>query len=151
MQSIVKQQATLLQALLAILRREHEALKDNRIEELNTIVAEKVTLAEKLGACEEQLLRCLAADQVNSADRDVRDLITAVASAQHASLFGEVRSLIEQCNDLNNINGRMVVVGQKATGDLLRILKGQNDQGRDLYGNNGRTRHQSGANSLAKA
>lgn len=113
------------EALLALLKREHEALLAGDLERIEAIVPEKHTLAARLDG----MVRGLAIDPV----RDAR-----------------LHELALACRRQNDINGGMVAAGLRHTQHLLALLRGQSPD-RGLYTRAGQTEVDSSARPLASA
>ncbi len=72
---------------------------------------------------------------------------TQAQQAQWEQLAAE----FEACRELNDVNGKVIQRAQQTIGQLLNLLRGQNNDGPSLYNAQGRSGSQSGSQTLGKA
>jgi len=106
------------EALLAILRREHDALLNGDLDAVELLTREKQTALAEF----EPLLRTLP----------------ATAGQTPAERVQRFSALAAECRRQNEINGGMIEASLRHTQSLLRLLRGQPPQAA-LYSARGKT------------
>jgi flagellar biosynthesis protein FlgN len=123
--------------LAALLEQEQESLARREVDSLVQLVAEK----------EKQLVELdrLAAERASllqqagySPDRDgFLALLNADQSSRLSNLWSNVETLLKRCRYQNEVNGKMLDIGQIQTRQLLALLLGRENGGNELYDQNG--------------
>lgn len=145
MAEILADELATARLLLDSLHAERDALAANRVEQLETLAEQKQGLAERL----ESLARRRRSALLESG---VGDSFDAWVKAQHALQrnWSAIIDILENCQQLNRTNGRVVDQLQRRTRNTLALLQGQSGI-QELYGPGGKTESSSGSQILSRA
>ena len=112
-------------ALLQLIDDEYQALQARDLDALQTLLDHKLPLLQRLDHSGRE--RALVLQQTgNSADRQgLAQLAQSTGNEQLLARGDELAALLDQCQDANQRNGRIIRAGQASTGRLLDILRGQ--------------------------
>jgi|GEM_PF-4058817 len=126
----------LLEQLSAVLKAEQQALVSQKIDELDSLVRDKLLLLEKLAILEPHILSAMNDDS---------------NSAENSQLAG-VAVLLESCRQLNQENNALVVQGIKNIDHSISFLHQVTQTGTvGLYDPSGKTGNQSAKRNLGQA
>lgn len=139
------------QRLQALLTEERELLQARNHEALAALISEKndhLTLLEGHAKERTALLQALQIDD-NAAswqdflasDDNLRELIP---------LWQQLQSEVSQCNELNNLNGKLVARSQQTLKRLLDLVRGKT-QSAGLYDASGSATNSAASNTLTRA
>jgi len=141
--------------LLQVLISEHQALIDNRIEELALLTERKSELSVDVHHLEQHLRSLLKAALPSAGATDTQLQLSAYIELQNADMQAEFRPLlsqlkskIEECRHRNAVNGRMVQRSRQSTQALMQLLTGHQT---DVYGASGHTSNTPTAQHIAEA
>lgn len=111
-QRILAEEITIAGQLIEILANEQAALTHDDVDSLRKVLEEKghvITQLEGLGVERERL---------QSETADGKTLV------RQSAQWNQLIRLIRRCNDLNQVNGRIVAVNRNRASQALSILKG---------------------------
>ena len=116
------------QRLLELLESEHHALCHSDLPVLESLLGEKTTLLDRLDQQRRQRSERMRALGL-SADRAGLESLAARGADGEALLQAadELSDLLNQCQTLNQRNGRLIQYGQTNVEGLLLVVRGKND------------------------
>jgi len=114
------------QQLLQSLRQEKQALDNNQYEQLNQLALQKQATLEQL----QELDRQRAA---YAADKDFNQYIAESRNPALSRQWETTRQAIRECQQQNEINGRLLSKRAQFNQDILAILSGRNETVTPLY------------------
>jgi flagellar biosynthesis/type III secretory pathway chaperone len=138
------------EAMVNLLRREHELLSSASPEELRKLADEKQQLAVSMsedGTCFQQLM---GEDGVKSGSDPLDWLKQLNPSAQFEQQWNNLAGLLADCKKQNEINGAIVQLGERRVNHALDILRGS-DQSHTSYGRTGVSNTHHPSSSLGTA
>lgn len=119
----IQQQSTLL---LNCLKQEKLALNDNQLEKLTEISTQKLTLLEKLDQLDKQRI-------ASSPDKNFNDFINSSKNSALIKQWQETRQCIAECQQQNEINGRLINKRSQINMDTLSIITGHGKREETTY------------------
>lgn len=136
---LLQQEADTLDQINTMLTEEAEVIKKNNIDRLDEITSSKHQLLDQLGILDKQ--RQLYMDDETLLNND-----------QFVSNVNEINSVIQkkldQCRQLNEVNGGMIEVRQQFNTRILNVIHGE-ETSETTYSANGTSNDQN-KNSIAR-
>ncbi len=117
--------------LLEQLKQEKQALDDNQTEKLRDISTQKQRQLEQLQALEHQRTGYI------SSNTDFNQLIASSKNQALIKQWSETRGAIKNCQQQNEINGRILHKQGQMNLDILSILTGHSQHSEQTYSSNG--------------
>ena len=114
------------QQLLDCLKHEKLALDNDQLEKLNDISNQKQILLEQLGQLDQQRA-------ASSPDKNFNDFISSSNNQALINQWNSTRKHIADCQQQNEINGRLIVKRSQINQDILSVLSGRSEQGNETY------------------
>ncbi|MDX1334947.1 MAG: flagellar protein FlgN [Gammaproteobacteria bacterium] len=151
--TLLQQQVDSARELTSLLEREREALEGKDPEQITEVVTEKQALLSQLSQIEmnrERLLHSLGIDNTPEA----LDLFIQEndENAKLATVRDELRSVLDNCFQLNRVNGGIAELSYHYLAHSLAILRGGEGENETTYGPQGKTKAPAdNQRSLAKA
>lgn len=140
-----------LQALLTTLNQEFEILTNGDVSALEQATKEKNDALAKQAAATLARQNFVINSMHENSDQGLQQLISTFQDQQALSTsIEQLRSLAEQCQSINRVNGRLITQKQQHTRNALDILR-QADSKPSIYSGQGDTVTQSETRSLGKA
>ncbi len=141
-----------IEQLRQILLREREALEQRDHEALPPLIDAKSQAMAALGEHALQRQSWLDASGFSHDHQGWQEWLeqhpdTHAQQAQWQTLAEQ----FEACRELNEINGKIIQRAQQTVGQLLNLLRGQNNDGPSLYNAKGRSGNSGGSQTLVKA
>jgi flagella synthesis protein FlgN len=151
--TLLQQQVDSARDLTALLGREREALEGKDPEQITAVVTEKQSLLSQLSQIEmnrEKLLHSLGVKNTPEAfNRFIQENDT---NDQLATLADELRSVLDNCFQMNRVNGGIAELSYHYLAHSLAILRGGEGENETTYGPQGKTKAPAdNQRSLAKA
>ncbi len=148
---MLAQDSVAIQQLKQLLLDEREQLAQRKQEQLAAIAEQKTTLVNQLSHNSKQRQSILTALNLptNTEGWDIflqRNTITLPLRADWQRLVGE----FEECQELNDINGKMIARSQQTLNHLLNLLRGKVATA-SLYTAQGLKTEQTSSFTVAKA
>jgi flagella synthesis protein FlgN len=136
-------------ALLQLIDDEFQALQVRDLAQLQKLLDRKLPLLQQLERNGRE--RSLALQQAGaSIDREgLAQLAQASGNGELLSRGDELAALLDQCQEANQRNGKIIRAGQASTGRLLDILRGQDTP--NLYDRRGGSTQSSRQRPLSQA
>lgn len=148
---MLEQDRDSIEQLHQLLETEREHLEARRHTELTAILEAKEPLLAQLGDHSRQRQQWLEQaglsrdhsgwEQLLKASTDTSDMLDP---------WRELTARFEQCQELNDINGKIIGRSRQTLGQLLNILRGQVG-GPQLYNAQGATAPEGGSQTIVKA
>ncbi|MBB6523504.1 flagella synthesis protein FlgN [Pseudoteredinibacter isoporae] len=145
---LVDQDLTSSLALLHLLEKEQEALQERDHEYLRELLEEKTSLLNTLDAGSVQRAEILRELQQPNDQYAWESLIDAMGDADLKDHWQSLKDTIAQCQQLNEINGKIIARSQQTVQSLMQLLRGQ-DANQNLYTASGQTNSSGSINSSA--
>jgi len=118
------------QQLVNCLKQEKLALNKNQLDKLNEISSEKQVLLDQLNQLDKQRA-------ANSTNENFNDFIANSNNQPLIEQWDLTRQSISECQQLNEINGRLINKRSQINQDILSILSGRNEQADETYNSKG--------------
>ncbi len=147
---MVEQDHQTSQELLNLLQQETTCIKARDYDGVKKIIKAKAPLLEQLQQHADIRKQWLLSLYKVSDEKCWKQLLESFNDADINQQWQKVNQFIAQCKEINETNGLLITRGQKTYGDLLRILKG-GDQQTDLYTAKGNRDNQSSNCTFTKA
>ena len=106
----LKQQLESIQVLQKILEDEQTCLKEKKFSALNDILFQKQSSLQKIADLDKMLSVTTAQDEISS-DENLR------------ALKNKVDGQLQQCQKINDVNGRLVELSMKSNKHLMQLMK----------------------------
>ncbi|RDH84721.1 MAG: hypothetical protein DIZ80_04435 [endosymbiont of Galathealinum brachiosum] len=114
------------QQLFDCLKQEKLALDHDQLESLNEISSQKQILLEQLGLLDQQRA-------ASSPGKNFNDFISNSNNQALIKQWDTTRKHIAECQQQNEINGRLISKRSQVNQDILSILSGRNEQASETY------------------
>lgn len=138
------------QSLLELLDQEYQSLSERKLEQLQAMLDEKQPLLQSLGqnaAVRSQILTHLGLS--NDAAGFQQFAQQSSQANELIQLHKQLESLIEQCQEKNLRNGRLIRANQVSVGQALNIMRGNDSP--TLYDRSGSTTSRGGQRTFTRA
>lgn len=135
---LVDQDLTTSLALLHLLEREQEALQERDPEVLRELLEEKTGLLNTLDAGAQQRAEILTELNRPTDKHAWESLLDALGDNDLKEHWESLKDTIVECQEINEINGKIIARSQQSVHSLMQILKGKADSP-SLYTQNGRS------------
>jgi len=139
--------------LMTLLQEERNILSGNDGAALEKVTQNKEKLAEIIQINTRQCSQYLHQAGFGNDNFSLNKYIETCAepfATQFKTTWGNLQSVLKQCQDENRINGKLLHSSQRRIKQALSILQGQPVE-EDLYGSSGKAVSQSSGNSLTHA
>lgn len=134
-----------MQQLLAVLNRECLLFKKNNIEELENLTREKITLTEEIERNEQQRLQLLRSQKLNPGEPK-----QWLSSNKLVSTWAEIKTLSEQAQKQNQVNGMVIHANRRRIQAQIDILNAAEPANELTYSSSGENISQRRSNTLAQ-
>jgi flagella synthesis protein FlgN len=149
--SLLNSEVTCLQVLLDTLNDEFNALTSSNVDALEQITLDKNNALAKQAEATLSRQHFVTAETHDNTDKGLQQLLSGYQTQQALSnTLLQLRSLAEQCQNLNRTNGRLILQKQQHTRNALDILR-QADSNPSTYSGQGDTITSGEGRSLGKA
>jgi flagellar biosynthesis/type III secretory pathway chaperone len=135
--------------LCDILDSERTALAGNKLELLDELATKKQTQIEQLEALGKKRIDWLSSRSIDTDSAKLSEYFTNAGNEQ-ARAWQNLLTQLEECQQLNRVNGSIVKQLQKKIRNALSILQGQADS-TDLYDQRGKNTSNSTTSILTRA
>ena len=149
-------QTTQMKNMHDILLQEYRALKADDIDLFQATLIKKQKQISALESIEPQL--ALITNTINekmsklSMEKYIRKISSGNMKKKILSVWNKLQSTIEQCDEQNKINNRILYASQTSLKQALSILRGNTDVTQaQLYGSSGKQKDDANGQSLAIA
>lgn len=135
--------------LLQLIDDEYQALQARDLPQLQQLLERKVPLLQQLERNGRERSVMLQQAGVSVDRQGLQQLAERSGNAQVLECGDELSALLDQCQEANQRNGRIIRAGQASTGRLLDILRGQDTP--NLYDRRGGSTQSSRQRPLSQA
>ncbi len=136
--------------LIVLLGNERDTLIKRKTTELNDIVEAKNNLLDAIEDNCQHRFSLLTLLKLAPNEDNWQQLIQQINDDELNKSAELLIANLQQCQHLNNVNGKMVARGKQTLGRLLNTLRGQMDPP-SLYNNAGSTDSQNASHTVVKA
>ncbi len=147
--------------LLTLLKQEQEAMARRLHDQLPGLIEAKAQELTKLDDSAQKRTRLLTTLNVNSptathspttesAEDGWQELLDAIGDQALQEQWQALHAQLQECQKLNEVNGRAVDRGQRSLRHIINLLRGQLE-GTDLYTQSGSKQSQKSYGSLVQA
>lgn len=151
LQAMLEQDRDCIEQLHQLLEAEREHLEARQHSELAALLEAKDPLLEQLGNHSHQRQQWLDEADLSRDHSGWETLLEAdPATRELVEPWRELTARFAQCQELNDINGKIIGRSSQTLGQLLNILRGQVD-GPQLYNAQGGTAPEGGSQTIVKA
>ncbi len=151
LRAMLEQDTRLIEQLQTLLEQERELLESRQHQPLEALIEAKNPILEQLGEHSRQRQNWLQQAQLSTDQQGWLNLLGASPDTQ--TLIEPWQNLTERfaaCQELNEINGKIVGRSRQTLGQLLSILRGQSG-GPQLYNAQGSTAPEKGSSRISEA
>lgn len=151
LRAMLEQDASLIEQLQILLEQERELLESRQHEPLEALIEAKNPILEQLGEHSRQRQNWLQHAQLSTDHQGWLTLLAA--NPANETLIEPWQNLTERflaCQELNEINGKIIGRSRQTLGQLLSILRGQSG-GPQLYNAQGSTAPEKGSSRISEA
>ncbi len=106
-----------MQQLLTLLKHESDVFKNNNVEELESITLEKITLTEQVEKNEQHRIQFLVSKSLNP-----NEPAMWLLNNKLISIWSEIKTLSEQAQNQNQINGIVINGNRRRVQTQIEIL-----------------------------
>ncbi|MCV6620875.1 MAG: flagellar protein FlgN [Cellvibrionaceae bacterium] len=145
---LVDQDLTSSLALLHLLEKEQEALQERDHEYLRELLEEKTALLNTLDSGSLQRAEILKELQQPNDQFAWESLIEAMGDDDLKDHWQSLKDTIAQCQQLNEINGKIIARSQQTVRSLMQLIRGE-DGKQGLYNASGTTNRSGLINNAA--
>ena len=139
-----------LQALRQLLEQEKELLQTNQIEALTGVNVEKSALLGRIRDSARQKIHLLVEVGFRPDQGDPSVFVKSLGLPEVTSAWDSAHDALLACQQVNEVNSRVVTHLQRRIGRLADIMRGRTQQPK-LYGSSGRETSLGGSHVLASA
>ncbi len=133
-----------MQLLVELLKHESSVFKKNDIEELESITLKKISLTEQLEKNEQQRVQHLTTQSFNP-----NEPTQWLSNNKLISIWSEIKTLSEQAQKQNQINGMVIYGNRRRVQTQIEILSAATPAGELTYSASGENISQYQSNTLA--
>lgn len=151
LRAMLEQDTVLIEQLQALLEQERELLESRQHQPLEALIEAKNPILQQLGEHSQQRQNWLQQAQLSTDHQGWLTLLSASSATE--TLIGPWQDLNERfaaCQELNEINGKIIGRSRQTLGQLLSILRGQSG-GPQLYNAQGSTAPEKGSSRISEA
>ena len=116
---------------LALTVRERDAIVQQSMDELETLLQEKRPLIEALARHDQTIKQYCAQQKIT--DQGLHDHITSLNDDRLAAAYQQFLGHLEECKAANDRNARLVRHSQNSTANLLDLLRNQGESSQNIY------------------
>lgn len=139
-----------LDNLVAVLGEESTALKGRDSDKISHFSKAKSALVKQIEDRARAKVKLITASGAKIEAGKVKSGIEALGDAELTNLWNESLLKLEECKQLNQVNGLVIERSRTRNQKLMDLVRGQHGKPK-LYGNKGAEQAYSSANSIAKA
>lgn len=153
LKTLLQRQINAANAVMEKLKYEREALEKRNFDAITLLQKDKHTLLAQLNDAEEARQRLVKQMQLDFGQAGFEEFCTHVPQQWRAAfnaLWEERKSLLENCRNANEINGRILYHTHMASERIMSTLRGQS-QSQYVYNAKGRKGYVQGPRQLAVA
>lgn len=151
LRAMLEQDISLIDQLQTLLEQERELLESRQHQPLQALIDAKHPILEQLGEHSRQRQHWLQQAQLSSDHEGWVTLLGAnPASEVLIEPWQRLSERFEACQELNEINGKIIGRSRQTLGQLLTILRGQSG-GPQLYNAQGSTAPERGSSRISEA
>lgn len=149
---LIKKGIELFEMLYSILTDERLCLEENRFKDLKAISVKKEACLSKISRHEHHIQQLCEQHDIEYNAEAVDQLLLISGDSEHhqVEIIQAYKTRLSQCNDLNNINGRIIHRSRLNAASLLELLKGAAKQ-EQTYSVKGKKNTEGLHRSIAKA
>ncbi len=147
---LLNQDILQLKSLSDVLEREKALLSDSDVKSLTSVTEEKNLLLNQIRERAKSKIRVLVAMGFRPDQGQPSRFIAAAGLTSVEELWSEADELLNRCQSLNRLNGRVISHLQKRLSKLTEIFRGASGQEK-LYGAKGQEQSVSHTSVLASA
>lgn len=149
-QEMVTKDQKISQELLALLSNETTSIQERDYNSIKEILLNKVPLLDQLQKHAAIRKQWLASLQKVANEQNWREFLASFKAPNIHQQWEDVNHTIEKCKKINDTNGVLITRGKKTGSQLLKIMKGNNQQ-ESLYTARGNKQSTRGHFTVAKA
>lgn len=149
-EQILQRESALVGELAAILEQEHELLARRAAEELESVVAAKDKTLQELARLGEERTAVLKRAGFSGDKQGFQSFLQADGSGRLQALWQPLEAALRDCQERNQVNGKLLEIGRQQAQELLSLLLGRESAPSELYDQHGNTSTSFGRNSSVK-
>ena len=125
--ALIKKGIELFDTLHSILTQERCGLEENRFKDIEAISVKKQSCLSKISQHEQDIQQLCEQYDIQYNDTAIDQLLLISGNSKHHQTIESIqryKARLSQCDDLNNINGRIIHRSRLNAASLLALLKG---------------------------
>lgn len=130
--NMIQQDLATSRQLLALLEKESDSTQSRDYLSMSQLLKEKTPLLEQLKLNAQQRSSWLSSLQCTPNEENWNKLLHSLKQPEIQQQWQEVKNTIEHCQEINNVNGKLISRGVKSHEHLLQLMRG-NTQQADTY------------------
>ncbi len=124
--AILEQEQLYLEQVIQLLETENTAIAERKIEQIDSLLDKKLMLLSKLEQQDKQRQNYFEQQTGIAYNHfDFSHYISQHPSQRIQNSWLAVKTKLPECQELNELNGRMIAIRKKNTEQILQILSGQ--------------------------
>ena len=132
LEKILQHQFETASQLFTVIKKEHEALKENALENIVSLAEQKSRLTAELDQAYQQQQQLYPATDYTTLNEAFHN------EPRISALLAKCRDILKQCETWNQINGRLIMLARQFSQEALAVLTGTTGQAA-VYSRNGKT------------
>lgn len=146
----IQQSTQAADRMIELLNHESQLLKQRETQQLEALLTEKNQCLADIATGARQRRLWLEQLGLNTDQENWLGLLQENGGQKFLQSWQELNAKLQQCQQLNDVNGKMIARGRQTINRLLDILRGQSDSPK-LYTSRGSTQNNNNSNGLVKA
>lgn len=130
--TLISEQTQSAGELFALLQKEYDALKENDVEAIENVAEQKnriVDSIQQLGRQRQQLVQDYGFSPGNASRTEFLGSFGSTTTEDLSRRWENLDIKIRECQDQNQVNGRLIEVSQQHVHRALSLLRGEENQG----------------------
>lgn len=140
--AMIQQDLATSRQLLALLEQEKDSTQSRNYASMSQLLKEKAPLLERLKLNAQQRSAWLASLECTPDEQNWKKLLQSLGNPSLQEQWQDVKNTIERCQEINNVNGKLISRGAQTHERLLHLMRG-NSQQADIYDARG-SKHSTG-------
>ncbi len=148
--NMIEQDLATSRQLLALLKQESESTQARDYVSMSRLLKEKTPLLEQLKLNAQQRSNWLTSLNCTPNESNWTKLLQSLNNMDIQKQWQDVKNTIEHCQNINNVNGKLISRGVKSHERLLQVMCGKTQQA-DIYDAKGSKHSTTYSGTVAKA
>ncbi len=147
---LLKQDIVDLESLKNLLEQEKNTLTTRNTDRINTLSNNKTQTVQQLESRAKIKATLIAKSGLGIKPGKVGEQLHSLNDSELVNLWQTSREKMQQCKNINLVNGNIISRSLQRTNKLMMIIRGQN-KSQNLYGQQGKEQSYSASHRIGKA